>query len=366
MKFFDEADISVHAGDGGNGCLSFRREKYIPEGGPDGGDGGDGGSVYLIADAGINTLLDFRYRRRYAAKRGGGGMGANRTGAKGDDVRLRVPLGTLVTDTETGELLGDLDQDGTELLVAKGGWHGLGNARFKSSTNRAPRETKPGQPGDERSLHLELRVLADVGLLGLPNAGKSSFIRQVTSARPKVADYPFTTLHPNLGVVDLDTERRFVVADIPGLIEGAAEGAGLGISFLKHLSRTGLLLHIVDIAPMEGDPVQHVRAIIRELERFSDELAGRARWLILNKADLMPAEQARERSAAIIDELGWEGPVFTISSINGDGCRPLLEAIATHLAERREAAAMEPMIGQAPVSNDPWADWSGPGEGGDE
>lgn len=342
MKFFDEADIQVVAGDGGNGSLSFRREKYIPHGGPDGGDGGDGGSVIMVADESLNTLLDFRFKRRFAAQRGGDGMGTNRTGSKGEDILLPVPRGTVITDADTNEILGDLTEDGQQVLVARGGWHGLGNARFKSSTNRAPRQTKPGQPGEQRMLHLELRVLADVGLLGLPNAGKSSLIRQVTKATPRVADYPFTTLKPHLGVVELDPGRRFVIADIPGLIEGAAEGAGLGIRFLKHLARTGLLLHVVDMLPMEGEPLEHVRTLEAELEQYSEELATRERWLVLNKSDLMPAEEAAALGEQLVKDLDWHGPVFVISSISGAGCRELLLAIMEYLEaqqEKREIAA---------------------------
>jgi len=334
MKFIDESDIVVVAGDGGNGSLSFRREKYIPHGGPDGGDGGDGGSVYLIADESLNTLLDFRFKRRFAARRGGDGMGANRTGAKGEDIVLTVPQGTLVSDADTGEIIGDMTTHGQRLLVARGGWHGLGNIRFKSSTNRAPRQTKPGQPGEQRPLHLELRLLADVGLLGLPNAGKSSFIRKVTSATPKVADYPFTTLKPSLGVVELDPGRRFVIADIPGLIEGAAEGAGLGIRFLKHLSRTGLLLHVVDMLPMEGDLVQQIRTVEGELERFSDALADRERWLVLNKVDLLPGTAGIALRDEVVAALQWQQPVFVISSVSGEGCDALLLAIMEYLEQQ--------------------------------
>lgn len=375
MKFFDEADILVVAGDGGNGSLSFRREKYIPHGGPDGGDGGDGGSVYLVADESLNTLLDFRYKRRFAARRGGDGMGANRSGAKGDDVLLSVPVGTLVRDSDTGELIGDLVRDRQRLLVARGGWHGLGNARFKSSTNRAPRQTKPGQPGEQRNLHLELQLLADVGLLGLPNAGKSSLIRRLTSATPKVADYPFTTLRPHLGVVELDPGRRFVIADIPGLIEGAADGAGLGTRFLKHLSRTGLLLHIVDLMPVDGDPVANIRAIEAELARFSDELAGRERWLVLNKGDLMPADEGRAARDRVVGALGYRGPVFLTSTVTGAGCPELAARVMQYLeaaAQRLDQAA----DGAAAVGEDLWpngaraadgqVDWSGTGPKSDE
>ena len=363
MKFFDEADIQVVAGDGGNGSLSFRREKYIPHGGPDGGDGGDGGSVIMVADESLNTLLDFRFKRRFLARRGGDGMGSNRTGCKGEDILLPVPRGTVITDADTNEILGDLTEDGQQVMVARGGWHGLGNARFKSSTNRAPRQTKPGQPGEQRRLHLELRVLADVGLLGLPNAGKSSLIRQVTKATPKVADYPFTTLKPHLGVVDLDPGRRFVIADIPGLIEGAAEGAGLGIRFLKHLTRTGLLLHIVDILPMEGEPLDHVRTLEGELERYGDDLATRERWLVLNKSDLMPTEDIVVLREQLLQDLGWQGPVFVISSISGDGCRALLLAIMEYLEAQQEA--LEVAANSVPAT-DLWADRQRPTLDGDD
>jgi len=334
MKFVDEATIRVQAGDGGNGCVSFRREKYIPFGGPDGGDGGDGGSVYLVADENINTLVDFRHERDYRAERGKNGMGRNCTGKSGEDLFIRVPVGTQVVDEETGEQMGDLVEHGQQLLVAQGGFHGLGNTRFKSSTNRAPRQSKPGTPGDVRRLHLELKLLADVGLLGLPNAGKSTFIRAVSSASPKVADYPFTTLYPNLGVVKVDYERSFVIADVPGLIEGAAEGAGLGIQFLKHLSRTRLLLHLVDVTPFDQtDPVDNVRKIERELEQYSEALAGRPRWLVLNKIDLLPEDEREQRCQAIIDDLDWQGPVFRIAAINKTNTQPLIYQIMEHLEQ---------------------------------
>ncbi|MEJ2346392.1 MAG: GTPase ObgE [Gammaproteobacteria bacterium] len=337
MKFIDEATIRVDAGDGGNGCVSFRREKYIPFGGPDGGDGGDGGSVYLVADEGLNTLADFRHQRRFRAERGQNGMGSNCTGKGGEDRVVAVPVGTVVRDADTGEEIGDLVEHGQRLLVAQGGFHGLGNTRFKSSTNRAPRQSTPGTPGEHRTLQLELKVLADVGLLGMPNAGKSTFIRAVSAARPKVADYPFTTIHPNLGVVRVDHERSFVVADIPGLIEGAAEGAGLGIRFLKHLSRTRLLLHLVDVAPFDpaADPVQEARKIERELAKFSPELAQRERWLVLNKVDLLPPEERSVRCRRIVDELQWQGPVFEISAIKGEGTRELCGQIMGYLDAQR-------------------------------
>lgn len=340
MKFVDEATIDVQAGDGGNGCVSFRREKFIPFGGPDGGDGGDGGSVWLIADENLNTLADFRYDRRFKAQRGENGRGRNCTGKAGDDREVRVPAGTLVYEDDTDELMGDLVEDGQRLLVARGGFHGLGNTRYKSSTNRAPRQFKPGTPGEERRLRLELKLLADVGLLGKPNAGKSTLIRAISGARPKVADYPFTTLHPNLGVVRVEAHRSFVVADIPGLIEGAAEGAGLGVQFLKHLSRTGLLLHMVDVAPPDGnDPVDDVRTIVRELEKFSTELGGRERWLVLNKMDLLPAGEHDELIRDIVQRLDWQGPVFAIAALARQGTDALVFAIMEHLeAQRRNVS----------------------------
>ncbi len=340
MKFVDEVSIKVEAGKGGNGCVSFRREKYIPKGGPDGGDGGDGGSVYLEADENINTLADFRFQRSFKADNGQPGQGRNMTGKSAEDLFVSVPVGTLCRDKETGELIGDLTSHGQRLKVAQGGFHGLGNTRYKSSVNRAPRQSTPGTPGERRELHLELQVLADVGLLGLPNAGKSTLIRAISAARPKVADYPFTTLHPNLGVVKVEAHRSFVVADIPGLIEGAAEGAGLGIRFLKHLSRTGLLLHVVDVAPMAGeDPVAGVKAIEGELAKFSDELANRERWLVLNKLDLVAEEERDGVCQAIIDALAWQGPVFRISAISAEGTAELVGRIMSHLELRREEEA---------------------------
>ena len=336
MKFVDEAFVRVQAGDGGNGCVGFRREKYIPFGGPDGGDGGDGGSVYFVADEGLNTLIDFRFNRDFRAERGENGSGANCTGRGGDDLIVRVPVGTSVFDQDTEELIGDLVKPGQKLMVAKGGWHGLGNTRFKSSTNRAPRKATPGTPGEVRRLHLELKVLADIGLLGLPNAGKSTFIRSVSSAKPKVADYPFTTLYPNLGVVKVDYERSFVIADVPGLIEGASEGVGLGIQFLKHLSRTRLLLHLVDVAPFDGtDPAESVDKIAAELGRFSPDLAARDRWLVLNKVDLLAPEEVESRCDEIVRKLGWQGPVFRISAISKQGTRELTFKVMEFLEERR-------------------------------
>ena len=336
MKFVDEATIRVEAGDGGNGCVSFRREKYIPFGGPNGGDGGDGGSVYFVVDTGLNTLADFRYQRHYRAQRGQNGMGSECTGKSGEDLYIRVPLGTIVTDEETQEVMGDLVADGQTLLVAKGGFHGLGNTHFKSSTNRAPRQSTNGTPGEKRLLRLELKVLADVGLLGLPNAGKSTLIRAVSAAKPKVADYPFTTLIPNLGVVSVDAYRSFVIADIPGVIEGAAEGAGLGIRFLKHVSRTRLLLHLVDVLPYEGsgDPVENIRTIENELQKFSDELYARERWLVLNKVDLLPAEERHKTCAGIVEKLQWSGPVYEISALNKSGLQQLIYDIMDYLEQQ--------------------------------
>jgi len=343
VKFVDEVSIEVKAGDGGDGCVSFRREKYIPLGGPDGGDGGDGGSVWLVADAELNTLADFRYTRRFNAERGEKGRGRNCTGKSGDDLLIRVPVGTLVTDEDTAEPMGDLVHSGQRLLVARGGFHGIGNARYKSSTNRSPRQFKPGTPGEQRTLHLELTLLADVGLLGKPNAGKSTLIRAISAARPKVADYPFTTLYPNLGVVRVGEHQSFVVADIPGLIEGAAEGAGLGVQFLKHLSRTGLLLHLVDIAPVDGgDPVEDVEIIARELRKFSGDLGRRERWLVLNKTDLFDADESAKVCADIIERLRWNGPAFQISALGNKGCDELVKAIMSYLEGKHAAPVEEP------------------------
>jgi GTPase len=334
MKFVDESTIKVQAGRGGSGCLSFRREKYIPRGGPDGGDGGDGGSIYLEADVAINTMVDFRYQRNYRAPSGLSGAGQNCTGQQGEDLVLQVPIGTTVIDEDTQEVLGDLAENGQRMLVAQGGFHGLGNARFKSSTNRAPRQTSPGSEGEMRNLRLELKVLADVGLLGLPNAGKSTFIRAVSSAKPKVAGYPFTTLVPNLGVVRVEAHKSFVVADIPGLIEGAAEGAGLGIRFLKHLTRTRLLLHIVDVAPYDGsDPAESAQSIIAELGRFSPTLEARERWLVLNKTDLIPEEEREQHCQAIVDALDWQGPVFFTAAISKTGVEPICRQIMNYIDE---------------------------------
>ncbi len=338
MKFVDEAIIQVEAGNGGDGCLSFRREKFIPRGGPNGGDGGDGGSVYLVANAGLNTLVDFRYQRLFRADKGQPGMGRDRIGKSGEDLYIKVPLGTLVYDKETRELMGDMVSNGMELLVAKGGYHGLGNARFKSSTNRAPRRTTEGTPGEKRKLHLELQVLAEVGLLGMPNAGKSTFIRTVSAARPKVADYPFTTLYPNLGVVRIAYDQSFVIADIPGLIEGASDGAGLGIQFLRHLSRTSLLLHIVDIGSCVAisNVVSDVRMIEKELAGYDGEIQQRERWLVLNKADLLTDNIAAKYKNEIVSTLNYKNPVFLISAANGSGCKELTKAIQHWLDAQKQ------------------------------
>lgn len=343
MKFVDEAPIYVEAGNGGNGFMSFRREKFISKGGPDGGDGGDGGSVYLVADENLNTLIDYRFQPKYRAENGEKGGSKDCTGAKGADLFLPVPVGTTVLDTDTEEVFGDLTAHGQKLKVAQGGFHGLGNTRFKSSTNRTPRKTSPGTEGECRNLKLELKVLADVGMLGLPNAGKSSFIRAVSSAKPKVADYPFTTLIPNLGVVKVQQYRSFVIADIPGLIEGASEGAGLGVRFLKHLTRCRLLLHMVDMAPVDGsNPAENVRVIASELQKFSPTLATRDRWLLLNKIDLLDPEEAEARCQAVIDELQWTGPVFRISALQREGTATLSGKIMDHLEAIWEEAAENP------------------------
>ena len=343
MKFIDEVRIDVAAGNGGNGCVSFRREKFIPFGGPNGGDGGRGGSIWLVADRNVNTLVEYRYTRSFKARNGEGGRGSDCYGKGADDIILRVPVGTVVKDDESGEVLSDLAQDGQRALVASGGKGGLGNIHFKSSTNRAPRQCTPGEEGEKLRLHLELKVLADVGLLGMPNAGKSTLIRSISAAKPKVADYPFTTLHPNLGVVRVDSERSFVVADVPGLIEGAAEGAGLGHRFLRHLSRTRLLLHLVDLAPFDAntDPVYEARAIVEELRKYDEGLYAKARWLVLNKTDLLDEEERAKRVSAFIKAFGWDGPVFSISAINGEGCQPLVYAIMEHL-ERVSRADVDP------------------------
>src|SRR5512134_3242664 len=334
MKFVDEARISVHAGKGGDGAVSFRREKYVPRGGPDGGDGGRGGSVYAVADRNVNTLIDYRYARIHRAKDGEKGHGKQCNGRGAEDVQLRMPVGTVITDRETGALVADLATHGQVAVLAQGGRGGLGNVNFKSIVNRAPRRATPGKPGESRELALELRVLADVGLLGLPNAGKSTLIRAISSARPKVADYPFTTLHPNLGVVRVADDASFVVADIPGLIEGAAEGAGLGHQFLRHLGRTRLLLHIVDIAQLDGGPApaDGARALVRELRKYDEALYRKPRWLVFNKIDALPPEQAAARIAQALRTLRWKGPWFKVSALSGEGCREVCNAAYRFLA----------------------------------
>jgi len=343
MKFVDEATIRVVAGNGGHGALSFRREKYIERGGPDGGDGGDGGSVYLVADSSINTLADFRVARKFKAGSGQGGAGRNMTGRSGDDLDVAVPTGTIVHDVDTGELIGDLAISGQRVKVAEGGRGGLGNTRFKSSTNRAPRKTTQGTPGEARHLALELKLLADVGLVGLPNAGKSTLISAMSAAKPKVADYPFTTLHPNLGVVSVGPLQSFVMADVPGLIEGAADGAGLGTRFLKHLQRTSLLLHLVDIAPVDGSlpPAEALRAIELELGRYSDDLRSKPRWLVVNKIDLIAEDERDTVIREMVDAASWEGPVFAVSAATGEGLDALAKAVMRKLEQRNEAEPAE-------------------------
>jgi GTP-binding protein len=340
MKFVDEASITVQAGDGGNGCVSFRREKFIPLGGPDGGDGGYGGSVWLVADEGLNTLVDFRHQRQFKAQRGQNGMGSQMYGKGGEDTTIRVPIGTVVTNVDTAEVIGDLVRHGQRMLVAQGGKGGLGNMHFKTSVNRAPRKATPGTPGDLRQLKMELRVLADVGLLGFPNAGKSTFIRAVSAATPRVADYPFTTLHPYLGVVRLGSDQSFVIADIPGLIEGAAEGAGLGIQFLRHVARTSLLLHLVDIAPQDGsDVVTQVRAIEHELAKFNPELLQRPRWLVLNKIDMLAPEERDAIAQQVIAELGWTQPWFLVSALARENTMEVCQQVQRFFESTREAGA---------------------------
>jgi GTP-binding protein len=340
MKFVDEARIEVHAGKGGNGAISFRREKFIPLGGPDGGDGGDGGSIWLVANEGLNTLVDFRHQRVFRAERGQNGMSRQCYGKGGNDLEIRVPVGTVVTDAGTDEVIGDLTRHGERLLVARGGEGGKGNVHFKSSVNRAPRKATPGTPGEVRELALELKVLADVGLLGFPNAGKSTLIRAVSAATPKVADYPFTTLHPNLGVVRIDTDRSFVIADIPGLIEGASDGAGLGVHFLKHLQRTRLLWHVVDVAPFDDSQSlgRQVRAIERELKAFDASLVEKRRWLVLNKADLLPEGEAQAKAKALKKSLRWKGPVYVVSGLAREGLDALLFDTMAALEAIRRAA----------------------------
>ena len=343
MKFVDEATILVVAGDGGNGCVSFRREKYIPKGGPDGGDGGDGGDVWLEADENLNTLIDYRFEKSFRAERGQNGQSRDCTGKRGKDVTVKVPVGTRVIDQGTGETMGDMTKHGQRLMVAKGGWHGLGNTRFKSSVNRTPRQKTMGTPGDKRDLQLELMLLADVGMLGMPNAGKSTFIRAVSAAKPKVADYPFTTMVPNLGVVDADRHRSFVMADIPGLIEGAAEGAGLGIRFLKHLARTRILLHIVDVQPIDGsDPAYNAKAILQELEKFSPTLAKLPIVLVLNKLDQIPEDSREEWCKHILEELQWDGPVFKTSGLMSEGTQQVVYYLMDQIEQQREREVEDP------------------------
>ncbi|MFZ7172468.1 Obg family GTPase CgtA [Avibacterium avium] len=341
MKFIDEALIRVEAGDGGNGCVSFRREKFIPKGGPDGGDGGDGGDVYLVADENLNTLIDYRFEKRFAAGRGENGRSSDCTGRRGKDITLRVPVGTRAIDNDTKEILGDLTKHGAKMLIAKGGYHGLGNARFKSSVNRAPRQKTNGTAGEKRDLLLELMLLADVGMLGLPNAGKSTFIRAVSAAKPKVADYPFTTLVPSLGVARVDENRSFVIADIPGLIEGASEGAGLGIRFLKHLERCRVLIHLVDINPIDGSyPADNIAIIESELFQYSEKLADKTQWLVFNKIDTMSDEEAHERAKEILERLGWEGDYYLISAATGKNvpalCRDIMDYLDAHPREEEK------------------------------
>ena len=352
MKFVDEATIKVFAGNGGSGCLSFRREKFIPKGGPDGGDGGDGGSIFLEAKTELNTLIDFRYTRSFKAENGSQGSGSDCTGSKGDDLYISVPVGTIVTVTETGEIIGDLTFPEQKLLVAKGGFHGLGNTRFKSSRNRTPRQTTPGKEGESREIKLELSLLADVGLLGLPNSGKSTLVQTVSAARPKVADYPFTTMVPNLGVVRLDSERSFVIADIPGVIKGASDGAGLGRRFLKHLTRTKLILHLVDISPLDGSSPKHaVEEIERELEKFSPTLATEHRWLVVNKADLLSNDEHERVLKELIADLQWKGRFFLISGATGLGMELLCNSIYSHIDNLREKEESNPDYKRLVIEN---------------
>ncbi len=342
MKFVDEAYIDISAGDGGAGCVSFRHEKYKEFGGPNGGDGGRGGHVFAVADPNLNTLVDFRFSRRYDAKRGEHGMGSDMFGAAGDDITLKMPVGTIISDVETGEVLFELLKPGEVSTIAKGGDGGFGNMRFKSAINRAPRQKTPGWPGEKRNLKLELKVLADVGLLGMPNAGKSTLISAISNARPRIADYPFTTLHPNLGVVRVAPEQSFVVADLPGLIEGASEGAGLGHLFLRHLQRTRLLLHLVDMAPFDDnvDPVAQAKAIVKELKKYDPTLHAKPRWLVFNKLDMVPAEEREQRVKDYVRRLRWKGPVFSISALARDGLQPLVERIHAHVAEQQQVAPL--------------------------
>lgn len=351
MKFIDEATIDVAAGDGGAGCVSFRREKFIPFGGPNGGDGGRGGSVYAVADLNLNTLIDYRYARRHEARNGEAGRGSDQFGAAADDIVLRMPVGTIITELDSGQVLCELLEPGVKVLIAKGGDGGFGNLHFKSSTNRAPRQKTPGWPGEQKKLRLELRVLADVGLLGMPNAGKSTLIAAISNARPKIADYPFTTLHPNLGVVRVAAEQSFVVADVPGLIEGASEGAGLGHQFLRHLQRTRLLLHVVDLAPFDDavDPVAQARAIVAELKKYDEALHAKPRWLVLNKLDMVPADEREQRVKDFVKRFKWKGPVFQISALAREGLDPLVRAVYEHVsAEQRRV--VEPDVRFLPPS----------------
>lgn len=360
MKFIDEARVEVIGGKGGNGSASMRREKFVPRGGPDGGDGGKGGTVWAIADEDINTLVDYRFQKKYKARDGDNGRGADCYGKGGDDIELRMPIGTVITDVDSGEVVADLTTNGMRVAIAKGGTGGFGNLHFKSSVNRAPRQTTPGFEGERRDLRLELKVLADVGLLGMPNAGKSTFIRAVSAAKPKVADYPFTTLYPNLGVVRIDENRSFVIADVPGLIEGAAEGAGLGHRFLKHLQRTGILLHLVDLAPFdaETDPVAEAKAIVEELRKYDEELHNKPRWLVLNKVDMIPEDEREERVAAFLEAYGWDAGeqnpyadfeplkprLFVIAGLTGEGCRDLTYAIMDYLDAAKKIAKEEAAV----------------------
>ncbi|WP_194711620.1 Obg family GTPase CgtA [Noviherbaspirillum soli] len=337
MKFIDEAKIEVIAGDGGNGVASFCREKFRPFGGPDGGDGGKGGSIWAVADRNINTLVDYRFSKLHKARNGENGRGSDCYGKGADDIMLRMPVGTLIIDQNDGEIVADLTEHGQQVLLAKGGEGGWGNIHFKTSTNRAPRQKTEGKEGERRELRLELKVLADVGLLGMPNAGKSTFITAVSNARPKIADYPFTTLHPNLGMVRVSHEKSFVIADIPGLIEGAAEGAGLGIQFLRHLQRTRLLLHIVDLAPFDNvDPVKEAKAIVKELQKYDESLYEKPRWLVLNKLDMVPEDERKKRVKDFIKRFGWKGPVYEISALTRDGCEELVQDIYHYLAEQKQ------------------------------
>jgi GTP-binding protein len=354
MKFVDEATIDISAGDGGNGCMSFRREKFIPFGGPNGGDGGRGGSVFAVGDRNLNTLIDYRYARRHEARRGENGRGSDQFGAAAEDIILRMPMGTIITDVESGRIIAELLVPDEKVLLAKGGDGGFGNLHFKTSTNRAPRQKTPGWPGEKFNIRLELRVLADVGLLGMPNAGKSTLIASISNAKPKIADYPFTTLHPNLGVVRVAPEQSFVVADIPGLIEGASEGAGLGHVFLRHLQRTHLLLHLVDFAPFDPavDPVAQAKAIVRELKKYDESLYDKTRWMVLNKLDMIPLEERAQRVADFVKRLKWKGPVFQISALTREGCEPLIRAVYDHVASVKNAPVADvdprfadPMIG---------------------